>query len=60
MTSVCTVNGEQADSMAQATKEPMLQADCVMAIKLKKKDYSVESKQERPRADLCDREWTVR
>jgi hypothetical protein len=46
--------------MAQATKEPMLQADCAMATKLKKKDYSVESKQERPRADLCDREWTVR
>ena len=45
--------------MTQASQEPMLRTDCALATKQKMRDGSVERKQERPRADLCDREWTV-
>ena len=46
--------------MAYATQEPMLQPDCALATKQKKKEDSVESGQKRPPADLGDREWTVK
>ena len=46
--------------MTQASQEPMLQTDCALATKQKMRDGSVEKMQERPRADLCDREWTVK
>ena len=46
--------------MTQASQEPMLQTDCALATKQKMRDGSVERMQERPPADWCDREWTVK
>ena len=45
--------------MTQASKQPMPQTGCALATKQKTKDGRVQGIEERPRADLCDREWTV-